>query len=77
MVEIDEELKKQAQEIVHQKSNKYFNKYKVTKNKKIVIPRWASDDALIQQIENQQKKINPDAIFGIINPKETQNVKLN
>jgi len=47
MVEIDEDLKRQAQEMVNQKSNKYFNKYKITKNKRIVIPRWASDDALI------------------------------
>lgn len=72
----DEEVYQAASNMVKSKQNKFFNKHQVTQNLKIVVPRWASDDELITLIEVQQKKINPDAIFGVIDPRDSNNVKL-
>lgn len=48
----------------------------VTKRGGIVISRWASNDLLLQQIQEKQKKIDPDAIFGFIDPRQSHNVNL-
>jgi hypothetical protein len=44
----------------------------------VAIPRWASNIDLVQNIcMTQQMDINPDAIFGNIDPRDSNNVKLN
>ena len=58
-------------------SRKYLNKRLITGNTGIVISRWASDMDTLKKIANQQKQsINPDAIFGMIDPRDTGTVKL-
>ena len=35
-----------------------------------ILPRWASNDEILQQISRQQKQmIDSDAIFGVIDPR--------
>ena len=72
----DNELWKKAEQEIQDKQNKFFNKHQITRGTRQVVPRWASDDSLIQLIEEQQKKINPEAIFGVIDPRDSNNVSL-
>jgi len=59
------------------RSRKYLSKRLITGNTGIVISRWASDMDTLKKIANQQKQsINPDAIFGMIDPRDTGTVKL-
>jgi len=77
---IDYDLRKLAIENLEKKANEneYMNKRLVTKNGGVAIPRWASDLELVKHIgKTQQKDINPDAIFGQIDPRDSNNVKLN
>lgn len=60
---------------IKSKTNRYFNKYLVTTNKQFIAPRWASVEDMNQLIENQ-KHINPDAIFGVIDPRNETLVSL-
>ena len=57
-----------------QKGLKYFNKvgYQGPDNK--AIPRWATDDKLILKVQAYQKQnLNPDVIFGRLNPQQLKN----
>ena len=65
-----------ATTIVEEKAQQptYLNKRMVTALSGIVVPRWASDQAsLIKIARQQQNTINPDAIFGRIDPRDTTN----
>ena len=48
----------------------------MTRGNKHIVPRWASDDGLINLIEQQQKQINPEAIFGVMDPRDANSVRL-
>ena len=59
------------------KDNKYFNKRILTNERQQLAPRWASDMRHLTQVSvQQQKDINPDAIFGFIDPRDTELIKL-
>ena len=76
----DDNLWDQAREIIHKKyaGNKYFNKRILTNERQQVAPRWASDMSNLQKVsEVQQQTMNPDAIFGFIDPNDTKLVALN
>ena len=72
---IDEDLKALAESSAQ--DHKYLSKRLVTQNTGIIISRWASDIATLDMIQRQQKStINPDAIFGRIDPRDTNMVVL-
>ena len=49
----------------------------MTKKTGIVISRWASDVETLRKIgAQQQETINPDAIFGRIDPRDANTVEL-
>lgn len=69
----DLELEQQALQNLKIKcnDNKYFKKRILTRVRQQVAPRWASDMNLLKQVcIQQQKDINPDAIFGQIDPRD-------
>ena len=62
---------------MNQREAKHLKKRLVTKDREVVIPRWASDMAMVTKIQNKQKLImDPDAIFGRIDPRQTDMVTL-
>ena len=76
----DDNLWDQARKNIHKKydGNKYFNKRILTNERQQVAPRWASDMSNLQKVsEVQQQTMNPDAIFGFIDPNDTKLVALN
>ena len=49
----------------------------VTKGREYVVPRWASDpDYVLMIAKKQQDTIEPDAIFGRIDPRDTTKYNL-
>lgn len=75
----DEELQKEAEQKVLGKAKdiKYLNSRQVTENDNVV-PRWGSDMELLKQIAyTQQKTLNPEAIFGHIDPRKINRQYLN
>jgi hypothetical protein len=49
----------------------------VTTHAGLVVPRWASDqENLLTVARQQQKYIDPDAIFGKVDPRDTSKFQL-
>ena len=68
-------MRKKSEGATHdrQKGLKYFNKvgYQGFDNKPV--PRWATDDKLLAKVINYQKQtMNPDKIFGKLNPQRVE-----
>lgn len=77
---IDDGLLQEAKEFVTAKAQdrKYLSKRLVTQNTGIIISRWASDTEYLNKISRQQQNtIDPDAIFGRIDARDTDLVQLN
>lgn len=70
---IDQEIYTQAAQIVsdNAKGRKYLNQRIVTKDNQKIIPRWASNLDHVSDIRNHQDQhVDPDCIFGRIDPRE-------
>lgn len=75
----DAELWKDAQDHINKEAakRKHLKGRLISADTGITISRWASDDTHLNKICNQQKiAINPDAIFGKIDPRDTNMVVL-